>query len=122
MFNQLDLTVMRCRAEWSAWLKLRQKLTAPWSEIRYEHVVEDADGAIGRICADLGVDKHTGSTPDDSMRHKAAAPDLAVRSPAYEQVAQPVHSRSVGRWRPYEKYLGRYLSELRPVLDSLDYA
>jgi hypothetical protein len=121
MFNQLDLTVMRCRAEWSAWLKLRQKLTARCWEIRYEHVVENADGAIARICAELGLDKRTGSTQDDSIRHESAAPDLVVRSPAYEQVAQPVHSRSVGRWRPYEKYLGRYLSELRPVLDALDY-
>jgi len=41
-------------------------------------------------------------------------------SPTYHEVRQPVHSRSVGRWRNYQKYLEPILPALEPIAAPWD--
>ena len=61
-------------------------------EVRYEELVQDPDRVIGALAAWIGLD---------------APVDLAARGPVVISTAsawqarQPVHARSVGRWRAY---------------------
>jgi tetratricopeptide (TPR) repeat protein len=44
-----------------------------------------------------------------------------ISSPSYSQVVQPVNTRSIGRWRAYEKHFGEVLPQVRPYLDRWGY-
>ncbi len=43
-------------------------------------------------------------------------------SPTYQDVTQPINSRSVGRWQAYEKYLAPVLPSLEPFCRAFGYA
>ena len=42
-------------------------------------------------------------------------------SPTYQDVTRPVYSRSVGRWRAYEKHLAPILPALEPYCRKFGY-
>lgn len=117
MFTQLDLTVMRCRAELEAWLRLRDKLTQPWCEIRYEQLVAGDESVLSSALVAMGLDGQ-----DDLLRFQSGLRTSAVRSPTYAQLFEPVHTKSVGRWQRYEEALRPFLSQLEPVCRRLGYA
>jgi hypothetical protein len=45
-----------------------------------------------------------------------------ISTPSYAQVTQPVNSKSVDRWRRYEKYFAGALPPLAPYLERWGYA
>ena len=45
----------------------------------------------------------------------------AVASPTYEAVSQPLHTRAIGRWKNYQKYLEPCLPALQPSIDAFGY-
>ena len=75
-------------------------------EVEYEALVSDPDGQIRRILGHCGLDW------DDACLSFQAT-QRAVRTASAVQVRQPVHDRSIGRWRHYAKYL-------QPLLQALD--
>jgi RNA polymerase sigma factor (sigma-70 family) len=44
-----------------------------------------------------------------------------VRSPSYEEVARPIYSTSIGRWRNYERQIGPLMDRLAPLVKALGY-
>jgi hypothetical protein len=42
-------------------------------------------------------------------------------SPTYQDVTRPVYTRSVARWRAYEKHLGPILPALEPYCGKFGY-
>ncbi len=80
-------------------------------DVRYEEIVADLEGEGRRMVAHLGLDWH----------EACAAPHLAegaVLTASAAQVRQPVHKRSVGGWRRYEKQL----AELKSILERYEAA
>ncbi len=73
--------------------------------IDYEELVADLEGESRRLIEFLGLDWE----PACLEFHKTERP---VSSGSFWQVRQPLYTRSVGRWRHYEKHLG-------PLLDVL---
>jgi hypothetical protein len=45
-----------------------------------------------------------------------------VRSASYQQVAEPIHRRSAGRWVHYRPQLAPYLDALRPLAAHYGYS
>jgi tetratricopeptide (TPR) repeat protein len=45
-----------------------------------------------------------------------------ISTPSYSQVLQPVNSRSVGRWKSYERYFTAVLPELAPWIERWGYS
>jgi Flp pilus assembly protein TadD len=76
------------------------------TEIRYERLVADPESELRRALAAIGLEWH----PD---MLDFATREGVVRSASQQQVRQPLHARSVGRWHHYEE-------ALRPVLPRLD--
>jgi tetratricopeptide (TPR) repeat protein len=75
-------------------------------DVRYEDVVRDLEGQARRIVAACGL-------PWDARCldfHRATRP---VRTASANQVRRPLYDSAVGRWRPYEPWLGPLLAELR---------
>ncbi len=76
--------------------------------IDYEELVADLEGESRRLIEFLGLDWE----PACLEFHKTERP---VSSGRFWQVRQPLYTRSVGRWRHYEKHLGPLLDVLAPA-------
>jgi len=55
------------------------------------------------------------------LNYRERLDQKAVSSPTYEAVRQPIHSRAIGRWKHYQKYLEPYLPILQPSVDAFGY-
>jgi tetratricopeptide (TPR) repeat protein len=74
-------------------------------ELDYEALVREPEAQARRLIAHCGLD-----WDDRCLQfHKSAR---AVRTASLGQVREPVYSRSVGRWRRYERHLGPLLEAL----------
>jgi hypothetical protein len=74
-------------------------------EIRYEDLVGDLETGARRLIAACGLDWE-----DQCLQfHQTRRP---IRTASVVQVRQPLYSRSVGRWKNYER-------ELRELFDRL---
>ena len=116
MFSRLDWAVMRCRAEWLAWLELRDKLAPPWFEVRYEDVVAGDHSSLHAILKSLGLARQGGLDGFQSALETTPA-----RSPTYAQLGEPINARRVGHWRRYRKHLEPHLPPLDEIANALGY-
>jgi hypothetical protein len=85
----------------------RQVLPAPVLEVDYEETASDLEGVARRLVDWCGLDWE----PACLAFHQGKQP---VRTASVVQVRQPVYTRSVGRWRHYERSLGPCLPVWRP--------
>jgi hypothetical protein len=98
------------------WLWLRDRLDpARWAESRYEDLLADPEGRTRRLVDFLGI----GWQPELLAHHRGAR--RAVGTPTYDDVARPLYTRSLERWRNYEPWLEPHLHSLRPLMDAFGY-
>jgi tetratricopeptide (TPR) repeat protein len=74
-------------------------------KVRYEHLVDDAEGETRRILKFLGLDYE----PACMDFHLSSD---AVATPSSEQVRRPINRDSVGSAEPYREWLGPMIEEL----------
>jgi hypothetical protein len=98
------------------WLSVRQWEGIPWLETRYEDLVADVENEGRRVTQFLCLKWH----PDQARFHETGA-SQPVNSLTYQDVTQPVYSRSVERWQRYERYLAPVLPALKPFLKAFHY-
>ena len=77
----------------------RQVLSLPMLEIDYEEMVSNQEGVTSRLLAFCGLE-----WDDACLRFHEL--DRQASTASYEQVRQPIYTKSVGRWKHYEQYLG----------------
>jgi tetratricopeptide (TPR) repeat protein len=79
--------------------------------VRYDRLIEDPEPELRAIFEYLGIEW------DDAPLnfHKL---DRVVRTPSAEQVRQPLNRKGVGRWKPYEQWLGQLREVLGPLADA----
>jgi hypothetical protein len=80
-------------------------------DVRYEDTVADLEGTARRIVAHCGL-------PWDPRCLEFHRTERPVRTASATQVRQPIYRSAVGRWRPYEPFLGPLLAELGVADDS----
>ena len=83
----------------------RGLLDIPMLEVRYEDLVADQEMVSRRLIDFVGLDW-------DERCLAFHATDRFVASSSYSQVRKAMYSRSVGRWKHYEKHLGPLLAAL----------
>jgi len=84
----------------------------------YEEMVEDPEAALRRLVAFLGLEWR-----EELLDHRATARGRgAISTPSYDQVTEPIHERSSGRWRRYEEQMRPALPLLLPWARRLGYA
>lgn len=109
-FLTLERAAKRYAADMGSWLNLREKISAPWLEVKYERTVTDLEVTARRALDFLGLEWDAGV-----LEYRERLRAKAVRSPTYEAVTQPLYTKSIGRWQHYEKFF----ESLRPLLDPL---
>jgi tetratricopeptide (TPR) repeat protein len=86
----------------------RAVLPGRFLEVDYEAIVAEPETESRRIVAACGLTWDAACMNFQNTRR-------AVRTASAGQVRQPIHSRSVGRWRRYERHLGPLLDALSPL-------
>lgn len=99
-----------------AWLAVREWDGLAWLETRYEDIVADMRKEASRVMQFLRLEWH-----ENQAKFHEANPNKPVLSTNYNDVTQPVYTRSVGRWRAYEKHLAPILPALEPYCRSFNY-
>jgi Sulfotransferase family len=91
------------------WLAVRQWEGLRMIETRYEDIVADMAHEGRRVTEFLGLVWHG---DQEKFHEKSRLKQLY--SPTYQDVTRPVYSRSIARWRAYE----RNLAPILPALES----
>jgi Tfp pilus assembly protein PilF len=116
-FLSVKGTARRYAVDMEAWLTFRKILPGPWREIRYEDSVADLESQARAALSTLGL-------PWDEavLRYRQRLKkEKRVTSPTYEAVALPVYTRSLARWRNYEKLLEPAQKILQPFIKAFGY-
>ncbi len=97
-YDLADIAVHYCQYERLVqhW---REVLPLDMCEVQYEELVTNLGSVSRRLIDYCGL-------PWDDRCLEYYKNDRAVRSMSHWQVRQPIYTRSVNRWRNYEKYLG----------------
>ncbi len=74
-------------------------------EIEYERLVEDPQGQMRRLAADLGI-----VADADAPSVAGYGSSAAIATASVWQARQPVYRHAVGRWRHYEQHLPELVS------------
>jgi tetratricopeptide (TPR) repeat protein len=94
----------------------RRVLPLKLGEVRYEALVDDFAGELGRVAAFLGLEL----TPA-MLDVAATASRRAVRTPSAPQVRAGLNRQGIGRWRAYEAELAPVLPTLAPWIERFGY-
>jgi tetratricopeptide (TPR) repeat protein len=88
-------------------------------ELKYEQLAADFAAEVDRLCAFLKLPPHEAMLePGKHARAKGF-----ISTPSYAQVLEPVSSRSVGRWKHYERHFSsEVLTLLMPWIERWGYS
>jgi tetratricopeptide (TPR) repeat protein len=98
------------------WMHVKPRLTMDVLEFRYEDAVFEFEPAFRKVFDFLGL-SWDASVADF---HKNAAGKY-IASPSFSQVAQPLYSSSVGRWKHYETEYRGINQYLEPYITAFGY-
>ena len=86
-------------------------LDLPMLEIHYEDIVSDQELMTRRLLDFCGLDWDPECLRFQDNRR-------IVTTASYDQVRQPLYTRSIGRWKHYERHLGPLTDGLRQLADE----
>jgi tetratricopeptide (TPR) repeat protein len=98
------------------WLTVRPRLSMDFIEFRYEDAVFQFEPAFRKVFEFMGLTWD----PKVAEFHKNAAGKY-IASPSFSQVAQPLYSSSVSRWRHYASEYESISTFLQPFLSEYGY-
>ena len=108
-FLSLDRAAKHYADLMDAWLRMRGLGGFDWLEVRYHDIVANLEGEGRRATEFLQLSWHA----DQAKFHESARRKFFF-SPTYQDVTQPVHRRSVGRWKNYAGALEPIQERLAP--------
>lgn len=91
-----------------------EALGHPALDLRYEDFVADQKGHTLRMLGHIGLGFH-----EATLRFHANP--RHAPTPSYAQVSKPLNDRSIGRWKPYERFFAPFMNQIGPVIQSLGY-
>ena len=83
----------------------RKTLRIPIHELNYEDMVQDQEQETRKLLAFCGIEWNDACLDFHNTQR-------TVSTASYEQVRKPMYTKSIGRWRDYEKHLGPLIDEL----------
>lgn len=98
------------------WLHLKPTIQPRYLELRYEDTISDFENSFRRVFALLDLEW----AAEVSVFHEKAK-GRYIATPSFADVAQPLYSRSVARWRHYEQFYQPILPILAPYIEAFGY-
>jgi hypothetical protein len=116
-FLRLDTTAELYDLSFGYFERVRSLLPVPVHTVLYEKVVADREHELKALFDFLGLGWN-----DDVLDHqKTALSRGRIKTASYSQVAEPIYSRSSGRWRHYQAQLEPILPVLKPWIGHFGY-
>lgn len=100
-----------------AWRETTKHLPLHWQHIRYEELIVNFEPEARKLLDFIGTDWSDAVL--DHTRH--AQQRLAIKTPSYHQVTQPIYQHAKYRWKRYEKDFAPLMASLRPFIDDFGY-
>ena len=101
----------------SGWFAIRARFPLNVHTVRYERLVQDPEAELRPLAEFLGLEWN-----DQMLAHTRTAKDRGtIITPSYDQVTEPLSTRSVGRWKRYRAQLEPVLPVLLPWAERLGY-
>ena len=88
----------------------------PLHQLRYEDLVAEPNDQLTALLEFLALERH-----DSMLDFRQRGNDETSNTPSYQQVSQPLHTRSIGRWRHFTKQLEPGLPVLQPWVKRFGY-
>lgn len=101
----------------AAWRETAGRLPLHWQRIRYEDLIENFEPEAGKLLDFIGAGWSDAVL--DHTRH--AQQRLAIKTPSYHQVTQPIYQHAKYRWKRHEKDFAPLMASLRPFIDEFGY-
>ncbi len=89
---------------------------SPLHQLRYEDIVAEPKDQLTALLNFLALERH-----DSMLEHRQQGGSETSNTPSYQQVSQPLHTRSIGRWQHYSRQLESSLSVLQPWVKRFGY-
>ena len=99
------------------WIIYKEIFPINYHIIKYENLVTDFEKTTKEIFKFLEIDW----SEDTKNFHLTAQKRLNISTPSYDQITSPLYSRSIGRWKNYEKEFKNIKNILDPWLDEFNY-
>jgi tetratricopeptide (TPR) repeat protein len=93
-----------------------EQISNPLQTLHYEDLVTDPESQLGPLVGFLGLE-----WDDSVLAYRRKNGVDTSNTPSYQQVSQPLHTRSIGKWQHYSNQLEPVLPDLQPWLKFLDY-
>jgi tetratricopeptide (TPR) repeat protein len=116
-FLNLDTTAELYDLSFSYFHRVQQLLPLPTHQVVYEKLVADRESELKALFAFLEIDWD----PAVLDHQKTARERGRIKTASYAQVAEPIYSRSSGRWRNYRKHLEPIFPVLQPWIEKFGY-
>jgi len=115
-FLSLERTARRYAHDLGAWLRLREKISSPWREVKYEACVHNLAAQAQNVLQflDLPWDPQV-------LQYRERLEKKAVSSPTYEAVSKPLYTTAIGRWQNYSRHFEPVLPILEPFVREFGY-
>ncbi|MDH3350443.1 MAG: sulfotransferase [Gammaproteobacteria bacterium] len=88
----------------------------PLHQLRYEDLVVEPKHQLTALLDFLALESH-----DSMLEYQPQGDSETSNTPSYQQVSQPLHTRSIGKWRHYSKQLEPSLPVLQPWVKRFGY-
>lgn len=98
------------------WQHWRNSIPQRWVEVRYERLVRDPRSELTRLTQTLDL-----PWEERMLAPRERRSTRGVRTPTYADVAQPLYTRAIGRWRNYAPWIEPHLGSLVPLLKEFGY-
>ncbi len=103
-------------SDMNIWLRMRELLAVNALEVKYEDTVTDLPGQARRALEFLGLE-----WDEQVLNYRQHTASKVVNSPSHDTVREPVYRRAIGRWKNYERQMGKYFERLTPYLRTFGY-
>ena len=116
-FLTLEGTARLYASVMGLWLHYRKDSGLRAFEYRYEDLVADTEGIARKAFAFLNEPWN-----DQVLAYQARASERFVSTHSYADVTSPIYTRSIARWRRYEKHLEPVLPIVEPFVQAFGYS
>ncbi len=95
---------------------MRDAGALPMHFVRYEQVIGDFTGEVGKMIRFLGLEWE-----DSLLDYQSTAKSRRISTPSASQVIQPLYTSSIGKWRHFLPWIGDRFEPLEPWVREWGY-
>ena len=101
----------------SLWIQYTTLFSFNYHIVKYENIVSNFDKTVEKILNFLEL-----PWSDNVLKfYKTSEKRNLISTPSYDQVNKPIYSKSIGRWKKYEKKISKIIPILEPWIKEFNY-